>query len=83
MKNVVRKLDEIGRVSIPKQYRKIYDIQYNSCEVEIIPLDEGILIKKHIEECSFCGSTKNINKFKNKYICSKCLKQCVEMEKRK
>ena len=83
MKNVVRKLDDIGRVSIPKQIRKMYDIQYKSCEVEIIPTEQGVLIKKHIEECTFCGSTKKVKKFKNKYICETCLKLCSELKKGK
>lgn len=45
MQGVIRKVDGLGRVSIPIGYRKFQGIE-NEKAVEIINTDEGILIKR-------------------------------------
>lgn len=67
---IVRKLDELGRVVIPKEYRKELDIKEKD-KIEIILKGKNVILAKHstktckncgigIEEedkfCRFCGS---------------------------
>ena len=74
MKSVVRKIDQIGRVVLPKNIRDAYDLTKEGDEVEIIEMAEGILLKKHTPECTFCGSKENLIEHKGKSICKDCLK---------
>ncbi len=56
---IVRNLDSLGRVVIPKEYRKILNLNYND-SVEIILIDDGIFIKKSfIENLNYENLLKN------------------------
>lgn len=43
MKGFTRKLDDLGRICIPKEYRKNY---FKSGEIEIVATPQGILLKE-------------------------------------
>ena len=46
-KGISRKIDELGRITIPMEYRKELDINADDREwLEIYLLDDGIFIKK-------------------------------------
>ena len=45
---ILKELDNVGRIVIPKELRKYYCIEQNDM-LELIPTQEGILIKKHKE----------------------------------
>lgn len=42
---IVRKIDELGRVVIPKEMRKILCIE-EGCNIEIICLKDGVFLRK-------------------------------------
>lgn len=48
MKGVLRPVDELGRVVIPKELRKTLNLKDGVSRVEIIPTDEGLLLKNPI-----------------------------------
>ena len=41
-----RKTDALGRIFIPKDLRIKYDIMSEGSDIDIIPTEEGILLKK-------------------------------------
>ena len=43
---IVRRVDDLGRVVIPKEIRRTFRIN-EGCPMEIIPVQEGILLKKY------------------------------------
>lgn len=43
---ITRKVDELGRIVLPMDYRKHYGINPTD-ELDIIPTENGILLKKH------------------------------------
>lgn len=45
MKGVLRKVDGLGRISIPKSFREFHGIE-NEEQVEIINTSKGVLIRK-------------------------------------
>ena len=69
---IVRRIDELGRVVIPVELRKILDISEKD-PVEIFAESDRIVVRKYTPSCLFCGSTNNITSFKNKLICEECL----------
>lgn len=71
---IIRRVDELGRVVIPKEIRKKLDI----CEkdpIEIYIDGHSIVLKKVETNCIFCGADKDLSEFKDKPICSKCLEE--------
>ena len=46
MQTIKRKTDLLGRIIIPKALRVEYEILEEGSDVELVPLTEGILIRK-------------------------------------
>jgi transcriptional pleiotropic regulator of transition state genes len=65
---IVRNIDSLGRIVIPKELRDNMDI-HKQDEVEIFVNHNDIIIKKFKVTCVFCGSNENIIDFKNQNIC--------------
>lgn len=70
---IVRKIDELGRIVLPKELRGVLDIKEKDA-VEIFTDGEMIVLKKYNPGCVFCGEANGIKDFKGKNICSKCRK---------
>ena len=68
---IIRKLDELGRVCLPKEMRKSLDMEERQ-RLEIDLKNETIIIRKYEDKCTFCGSNNDITDFKEKKICGKC-----------
>lgn len=71
---IVRNVDELGRIVIPKEMRKKMDIA-NSDPVEIYVENDKIILTKYNPNCSFCGSETEVCEFKGKKICKACLEE--------
>jgi transcriptional pleiotropic regulator of transition state genes len=68
---IVRKVDELGRIVIPKELRKTLGILEKD-PLEIYVEGERILLKKYEPACTFCGSLEDIIDYKNKLVCGEC-----------
>ncbi|KIN81887.1 AbrB/MazE/SpoVT family DNA-binding domain-containing protein [Clostridium botulinum] len=77
MKNIgiVRKIDSLGRIVLPKELRKALNIKDNETPLEIYTEGEEIILKKYAPACIFCGEAKEVINFKGKNICKSCLKE--------
>ncbi len=71
---IVRKVDELGRIVIPSELRKNFDIEVKDT-VEIFIDRDLIILKKYLPDCIFCGECDDITNFKGKNICKSCLDQ--------
>ena len=69
---IVRNIDELGRIVIPKEIRKKLGIANND-PVEIYVEGERIMLMKYHPACHFCGSTEDIMEFKGKVVCHACI----------
>ena len=69
---ISRKVDELGRIVIPKEIRNQFNIQEKD-PVEIFTEGNSIVLKKYEKSCLFCGSTKKLDTFKGRLICHKCM----------
>ena len=70
---VVRKIDELGRIVIPIELRRVLNIEEKD-PIEIYVEDEAIILKKYSDSCIFCDSSKDIKRYKGKNVCPKCIK---------
>jgi transcriptional pleiotropic regulator of transition state genes len=71
---IVRNVDALGRIVIPKEFRKSLNID-EGYPVEISCVDGGIRVKKHNDSCSLCGSKKSLKYIQNILICENCIKE--------
>lgn len=71
---IVRNVDELGRIVIPKEIRTKQGIA-NGDPAEIFVDGDAIIIKKYNPSCHFCGSSAEIFDFKGKKICGDCLRE--------
>ena len=71
---VIRNVDELGRIVIPKEIRTKQGIA-NGDPAEIFVDGDAIIIKKYNPSCHFCGSSDEIFDFKGKKICAECLRE--------
>jgi transcriptional pleiotropic regulator of transition state genes len=68
---IVRKVDELGRVVLPKELRGTLNIGERDA-LEIFVDDDQIVLKKYDPDCVFCGNARNVVSFKGKNICPEC-----------
>ena len=68
---IIRKLDDLGRIVIPKEIRKRHEISEGDF-VTIIDGGSHVIVKKYRNGCIFCGSEEDISEYNNLYVCRKC-----------
>ncbi|GEN36815.1 AbrB/MazE/SpoVT family DNA-binding domain-containing protein [Aneurinibacillus danicus] len=71
---IVRKVDELGRVVLPKELRNKFGIAEKD-GLEIFVDGEQIVLKKYVPACIFCDSADNVTDFKGKAICASCFEE--------
>lgn len=71
---VVRRLDELGRITVPIELRRTLDIAERDA-LEIYVEDEKIILKKYEPVCVFCGEARNIINYMGKKVCKNCLEE--------
>lgn len=71
---IVRKVDELGRIVIPKELRRSLNIEEKDA-LEIYVDGEQIILKKYEPDCIFCGDARNVINYKGKNICKNCLEE--------
>ncbi|MBQ8264236.1 MAG: AbrB/MazE/SpoVT family DNA-binding domain-containing protein [Oscillospiraceae bacterium] len=74
---IVRKLDELGRIVLPIEMRRTFNLAEKDA-VEIYVEGDSIILKKHQPNCILCGEAKNLVEYKGKLVCKSCVKSLVE-----
>ncbi|WP_297422707.1 AbrB/MazE/SpoVT family DNA-binding domain-containing protein [Clostridium sp.] len=70
---IVRKLDPLGRIVIPKEIRKVLGIN-DGDSMEIIKVDNEVVVRKYSKGCIFCSSDEEIVEFNGALVCNGCRK---------
>ena len=76
---IVRRVDNLGRIVLPKELRNVLDIPEGT-PLEIYTEGETIILKKYAPDCLFCGEGDNLVNFKGKHICRSCMKNFKGMK---
>ena len=77
---IVRAIDDLGRVVIPKNIRQIQGWSEGTL-LEVFADNKGVLLQKYepITSCVFCGEESTlVDAFSRKYVCSKCASRIIE-----
>lgn len=74
---IVRNLDNLGRVVIPKEMRKLLVINVGD-PVEIIKDKNTVVLKKYGNKCVFCDGEKEIVEFQENCVCEECISKLMK-----
>lgn len=66
------KIDALGRVVIPIRIRRLFDIKSGD-SLEILTDSDGIMLRKYIQSCVFCGNEEELTEKNGKCICADCI----------
>ena len=76
---MVRKIDELGRIVIPKEIRRTFGIQDNIDAMEIFIEKDTIILRKYSPTCSFCQQASNLKEFKGQNLCDECIAELAKL----
>ncbi|MCL2023804.1 MAG: AbrB/MazE/SpoVT family DNA-binding domain-containing protein [Oscillospiraceae bacterium] len=69
---IVRKLDDVGRIVVPKELRRLFQIENPNDSVEIFTEEDRIILRKYQPSCIFCKSNSDLFVFSGQKICRDC-----------
>ncbi len=69
---IVRKVDELGRIVLPMEIRKLMDINIKD-SIEIYTDEDKIILAKYHPACIFCGDAEDVIYFGGKRVCRSCI----------
>ena len=74
---VVRKIDELGRVVLPSELRRVFGIREGD-ELEISVNGEQIILNKRQDLCLFCGAESPAIEFRGRRLCDDCASELAQ-----
>lgn len=82
---IIRKVDELGRIVLPKELRDSFNIQGGAKgsgdPLEIFTDGDNIILKKYTPGCHCCKNTDNLIEVLGLKLCPSCLDQFNEYRK--
>ena len=72
---IVRKVDSLGRIVIPKELRTTMNIVEDETVLEISSDGEKIVLSKYNPGCHCCGNMDNLVEVMGLKICNECLEE--------
>ncbi len=70
---IIRPVDKNGRVVIPMDLRRQFDIEDDVDSFEIFVEDDKIILKKYSPYCIFCGQPGDTVKMGGYDVCISCI----------
>lgn len=74
---LVRKVDELGRIVLPVECRRVMEIEDKDA-LEVFVEDNTIILKKYEPACIFCGESRDVVTFKGRNVCPVCAKSLAK-----
>ncbi len=68
---VVRKIDELGRIVLPSEMRKVFAINEGD-QLEISVEGERIILEKRHDVCIFCNAESPEIDYRGRKVCHAC-----------
>lgn len=69
---ITRQMDELGRIVLPIELRRSFNINVKDA-IEIYTDNDSIILKKLQRSCVFCNCYDDVIEFGGKNICEECL----------
>ncbi|MGH2787344.1 MAG: AbrB/MazE/SpoVT family DNA-binding domain-containing protein [Actinomycetota bacterium] len=68
---VVRKIDELGRIVLPSEIRRVFGI-HEGDELDISVEGERVILQKRRDVCLFCSAENPTIEYKGRRVCERC-----------
>ena len=78
---MVRKIDELGRIVLPRELRAMMDLNPKDGVEIFADGNSRIILQKYLPACVFCGEAKDVIVYNEKKICKKCLSEIQALAK--
>ncbi|MBQ6671024.1 MAG: AbrB/MazE/SpoVT family DNA-binding domain-containing protein [Firmicutes bacterium] len=75
---IVRRLDQLGRIVIPKELRTTLDLK-DTDPVEIFTEGDTIILRKYQPSCIFCSEAEGLVQIDGKNVCRKCVEKIKKL----
>jgi transcriptional pleiotropic regulator of transition state genes len=69
---IVRKVDELGRIVLPKELRVVLNINEKDPLEVFVDEENRIILKKYEPACIFCNGMNGIVNYKGYNVCRDC-----------
>jgi len=73
---IVRKLDKMGRIVLPKELRETLDLEIGD-SIEVFLEGQNLVLRKYKRGCVICGNMEGLQSFSGKQVCKKCLETMI------
>ncbi|MTI49437.1 MAG: AbrB/MazE/SpoVT family DNA-binding domain-containing protein [Firmicutes bacterium] len=70
---IVRKVDELGRIVIPKEIRRTHEIRVGTPLEIYVTNDGSIVLKEYAPGCALCGNLNYSKIINGKKVCQECI----------
>ena len=71
---IARKIDDLGRIVIPAETRRLFNIREGD-QLMISIEGPNIVLRKLEDTCIFCGATEHVTSFRGRGVCTTCRSQ--------
>lgn len=75
---IIRKVDDLGRIVLPIELRRMLDIAERD-ELEIYIENDHIILQKFEPACIFCGGSRGLIRYQEKNVCQDCIQRMSEL----
>ena len=76
---IVRAVDKMGRVVIPKEIRKQLKVENDVDSFEIFMDNDRVILKKYQPSCIFCGELGDSLEINGYTVCRDCIEKLYKM----
>ena len=77
---MVRAVDKMGRVVIPKEIRKQLKVENDVDSFEIYMDNDKVILKKYQPTCIFCDSLADSVSFAGYNVCKSCIEKLYSLK---
>lgn len=78
---VVRAVDDLGRVVIPKELRRTLNLAAgDAVEISVDAENGWVVLESYVVSCAFCGNTEDLNNLMGRAICENCVAKVARGE---
>ena len=80
---IVRQVDSLGRLVIPRELRKMLDIEDGIDSFEMYINDnKELVLRKYCPTCTLCGSKDGLMDIEGKLVCRQCIEKVAEFSEK-
>ena len=78
---VVRKIDELGRIVLPSELRRVFGI-HEGDQLEISVDGDRVILQKRRDVCVFCSAESPAFEHEDRRVCERCVGRLSELARR-